>query len=291
MIEDRECNLIYFSDLISNQLPELHEHLIRKFEQCRIDYSILKNTKDLWVRDFMPIQVANDYFVQFTYDPDYLKPKKYQKTKSDPELVTKPMGIQPEKVSILLDGGNVVKSKTKVIITSKVFIENPGYTEILLIEGLKKQLRVEEIIVVPQEPKDWLGHADGMVRFVDENTVLINQYPINKEYLEFGYALRCSLSNAGLRIINIPYTAWQNRDLTDATGCYINFLEIGDYIFYPTYARPTDATTENVFRNAFPDRRLVNIDCRDLAKLGGVLNCVTWTIRELADRRKADPPR
>ncbi len=80
-----------------------------------------------------------------------------------------------------------------------------------------------------------MGHADGMLRFIDENTVLVNQYPKNKDYEQFGYNLRSGLRNAGLHYVEFPYSAWQNKDANDATGCYINFLEIDRYIFYPTF--------------------------------------------------------
>ncbi len=279
MIRDQESSFVYLSDLLEIQCPEFYDQLIKRFERIRIKYEILSGTKDLWVRDFMPIQVTNHFFVQYKYDPDYLKYKRYQKTKSDPEELLKTLGILPNSVGIVLDGGNIVKSKTKVIITSKVFKENPDYPERNLIAEIKNQLRVNQVIVIPQEPRDLVGHADGIVRFVDENTVLVNRYPKDKVYLEFGYALRCSLMNAGLRIIDLPYTSWQNHDSNDATGCYINFLEVGNYIIYPVYAQLSDQIAEIVLRNAFSNRELIDIDCQELAKLGGVLNCATWNIR------------
>jgi agmatine deiminase len=166
-----------------------------------------------------------------------------------------------------------------VIVTSKVLKENPGYPEQDLIAEIKNQLHIKQLIIIPHEPGDILGHADGMVRFANENTVLVNQYPKNKVYLEFAYELRCALMNAGLRIIDLPYTSWQNQDSIDATGCYVNFLEVGNCIIHPIYVQPNDQLAEIVLRNTFPNRELIDIDCRELAKLGGVLNCATWNIR------------
>ena len=133
-------------------------------------------------------------------------------------------------------------------------------------------------MVMVQEPKDFVGHADSMVRFIDENTVLVNRYPKDKTYEEFGYDLRACLRNAGLRIVELPYTAWQNNDPNDATGCYINYLEVGKFIFYPVFAQFSDQVTEIVLQDHFKDRELIDIDSRDLAKMGGVLNCASWNI-------------
>ncbi len=226
----------------------------------------------------MPLQFRNNHFLQYHYDPDYLRPKKYQITKSDPSHICDKNGIAPIKSSIVLDGGNIVKCTNKVILTSKIFKENTSYPELGLLSEVKNQLQVEHVIIIPQEPEDFTGHSDGMVRFVDNDTVLINKYQTVKRYKEFGYNFRMSLRNAGLRLIELPYTSWRNRDNNDATGCYINFLETGDYIFYPVFAQPSDKMAEVILRGQFKDRILVDIDCRSLAKLGGILHCMTWNI-------------
>lgn len=278
MISDRETNFVYLSNLLKEKCPREFEQLKYWFDKFKIKNGILPNTKDLWVVDFMPLQVQEDYFVQYQYDPDYLKPKKEQYSKTDPSKVYNEIGIVPNKVNIVLDGGNIVKSKHKVIITTKVFKENPNYPEQNLITEIKNQLEVDQVIIIPQEPNDFVGHADGMVRFIDEETVLINQYPSGKIYQDFGYAFRWSLRNAGLNYIELPYTSWQNEDENDATGCYINFLEVGKTIFYPVFAQHADQLALIQLRQVFKDREIIDIDCRELAKLGGVLNCASWNI-------------
>ena len=278
MIADKETNFVYLSNLFEDKCPEEFQHLKYRFDKFEIRNDTLPNTKDLWVLDFMPIQVRQDYFLQYKYNPDYLKSKKEQPTKSDPAKVCDEIGIFPNRVNIVLDGGNIVKSKSKVILTTKVFKENPNYREHNLIAEIRSQLQVEQVIIIPQEPKDFVGHADGMVRFIDEETVLINQYPNNKTYQDFGYCLRWSLRNAGLHYVELPYTSWQNEDENDATGCYINFLEVGKYIFYPVFAQHADQLALIQFQHVFKDREIIDINCQGLAKRGGVLNCASWNI-------------
>ncbi|HEY5408847.1 MAG TPA: agmatine deiminase family protein [Ginsengibacter sp.] len=278
MITDKETNFVYISDLLEKQASTAFEQLKHWFDKLEIKYATLPNTKDLWVVDFMPLQINQNYFLQYKYDPDYLKPKKYQPTRTDQKIICEEIGLVPNKVAIVLDGGNVVKCKTKAILTTKVFKENNGYPEHNLIAEIKNQLQVEQVIIIPQEPKDFVGHSDGMVRFINEDTVLVNQYPKDKTYEDFAYSLRWSLRNAGLNYVEFPYTAWQNKDGNDATGCYINFLEIGNYIFYPVFADYSDQLALIQLQNVFKDRKFIDIDCRDLAKLGGVLNCATWNI-------------
>ncbi len=278
MITDKETNFVYISDLLETQCSNVFKQLTRWFDKLGIGYSTLPNTNDLWVVDFMPLQIDRDNFLQFEYDPDYLKPKKYQHTRTDPKGIYSEIKIFPNKIDIVLDGGNIVKCKTKAITTDKIFKENPDYLKNDLIAEIKNKLQIEQLIIIPQEPNDFVGHADGMVRFIDQDSVLVNQYPKSKTYENFAYSLRSSLLNAGLHCIEFPYTSWQNQDENDATGCYINFLEIGNYIFYPVFANHNDQLALTQLQNAFKGREFIDIDCWELAKFGGVLNCATWNI-------------
>ena len=120
-----------------------------------------------------------------------------------------------------------------------------------------------------------------MVRFINDNKVLINYYPkINKQYAEFYNSLIACLWNAGLDFIELPYTSWENKDDNDATGCYINFLEVGNKIFCPVWKSHSDKIAMKVFQSVFNDREIIDIDCTELSKHGGVLNCATWNIKK-----------
>jgi len=278
MIIDKDTNYVYLSNLLETKCPIAFEQLMWAFRAKNISYEILQNTKDIWLVDFMPIQVERDFYVRYNYLPDYLKLKSQRSTITNTDEVCNAINLVPHRVSIVLDGGNIVKSKNRVIVTNKVFKENPSFAENALIAEIRSQLRVEHVIVIPCEPHDPFGHTDGMVRFIDDETVLINQYPSSKQYSEFTCSFRWSLRNCGLDCIEVPYTSWQNTSLYDATGCYINYLEVGNCIFYPAFAKFEDQLAEMIFQNVFADRELIAIDCRELGKLGGVLNCVTWNI-------------
>ena len=65
----------------------------------------------------MPVQVSANRLVQFVYNPDYLQPKKYRSTISDVNTICNKMGLYPVKSNIVLDGGNVIRLRNKVIMT------------------------------------------------------------------------------------------------------------------------------------------------------------------------------
>lgn len=65
MIADKETNFVYLSNLLKEKCPEEFKQLKHWFDKFEIDNDTLPNTKDLWVVDFMPLQVRQDYFLQY----------------------------------------------------------------------------------------------------------------------------------------------------------------------------------------------------------------------------------
>jgi agmatine deiminase len=137
---------------------------------------------------------------------------------------------------IYLDGGNVIRGYGKAIITEKVFLDNriprDDLSNILI-----DVLQVNQIVFIPVEPGDDTGHADGMVRFVKEHTVVANDYSgieVSKRFKDKFYGI---LADSGLDVLPVPYQPVNKRvdGLWVAIGCYINFLRIDDKIFMPTF--------------------------------------------------------
>ncbi|MCA0383791.1 MAG: agmatine deiminase family protein [Bacteroidetes bacterium] len=279
MIANADCNAVFLADLFPVQFPDIYRRLVFQFDRYGIHHGLIPGCKDIWVTDFMPLQTKDDYFVHYKYDPDYLQAKKWQKTISNTKAICEAIELRATPLTIKLDGGNVVSCGNKAIVTTKIFKENEGWHEYALKQEIKAQLKVEQLIVIPQEPNDPIGHADSMVRFLDENTVLVNHYPNTAPYRDFGLALRWSLHNAGLHCRTFPYYAWKNKDAYDATGCYLNYLEVGPYIFMPWFNIFEDMEADISYQDVFGGRQIIGIVCPELAKKGGVLNCATWRVK------------
>lgn len=110
----------------------------------------------------MPIQVHKDKFIQFTYNPDYLRNSPvHKKTVSDVNRICKILNIETIKSSVILDGGNVIKMWDKVLLCDKVIKENPQYAINALSKKLEDIFEVDKIIFIPTDPDDIFGHADG----------------------------------------------------------------------------------------------------------------------------------
>ena len=274
MITDQQTNFVYFSGRLPYRHPGLFKKLKVALRLKGVPYGLLPHTSDIWCRDYMPIQAASGRFIQFNYNPRYLQSKQSRRTITDTAKVCKAIGIKPIVSDIKLDGGNVVASRTRVIMTERVLLENPSYSAEKLTKELKRLLKVKEVILIPECPCDEFGHADGMVRFLDEDTIFVNEYSLDIDLKE---KLHSVLGKAGLAILPVPYHPYENDDSLDATGIYINYLRLKKAFLYPVYGLHEDALARETFSGCF-GARAVPIDAGKLAKEGGILNCISWNI-------------
>ena len=281
MIASKETNSVYFSELLSSdkRFATTCNALTDLFKKHSIKYDFLKSTKDIWCRDYMPIQTDKGKFVQFRYEPSYLKDE--LELQSEPKEVCKSNNINPVFSKINFDGGNVVNWSDRAIISDRVFDENPEYScKNKLITEIEKLLEVE-IIVIPQIKSDMTGHADGMVRFVNRNTLLGNDR--EKEFKYWKDGINKVLKEKGIDYIDIPFLDHKKKKFPDhAIGCYVNYLEIQDLIVLPIFKTEQNKDQEvyDKFREIFPDRKIETINYNEIGYYGGLLNCTTWTIIE-----------
>jgi agmatine deiminase len=230
----------------------------------------------------MPIQIEENKFIQFVYNPIYLREdKKSRKTISDADAICKAIKLEKEKSTILIDGGNVIKANDKIIMTDRVFEENPNLKKEDLTHQLQKYFQIDKILFLPADPDDFTGHADGMIRFYDVDTVLINNYvgeKVSKKEIEFNKKFHSALKTTGLKIIEIPCNYQNNNYNHQANGAYINYLQMNDCVFLPIFNFKEDDIVVRQFEELFKGQRIETINCNEIANEGGVLNCISWNI-------------
>src|SRR5262249_36578661 len=135
-----------------------------------------------------------------------------------------------------------------------------------------------EVVVVPKEPYDVVGHADGVVRFLDEGRVAVNDY--SRVDPRYGRRLEAALRRHGLAVERLPYapTDEEHDGIPSAEGCYLNYLRVGKLVVVPAFGLPQDDPACRTLENLLPGATVVPLRCGELARRGGVLNCVAWTV-------------
>lgn len=280
---DNEGQTVYMSELLMSRYPETCKGLIKILEKHQVNYSFIKGTKDIWCRDYMPVQTESGKLIQFSYNPSYLKGKKeWEESRSDVKEICEKNNIVATVSDINLDGGNVLICDGRAIISDRIFTENPTKDKDSLVNELSKLLECE-IIIIPalkSKDEDFTGHADGMVRFVNRNTILGNERrPDEYKYMKDG--LQKAIDVFDLTYIDVPY--FETKDSMhpeSAIGIYVNYLEVNDLIVVPIFGREEyDAQAVEIIQRAFPNKQIERINYNDVAKEGGLLNCTTWVVK------------
>lgn len=266
-------NMLYFSSRLQTNLTykPAADRLFAALHAAGVEYRLLDGTHDIWLRDFMPVQIRDGSFVSFRYEPSYLEnePELRSNFKNDLSLQF-PFSVVYSDIN--LDGGNVVfsPSKEKAVISERILTENPNYTQAELIKALEQQLKAQ-IILIPafKMRTDMTGHADGMVRFVDENTAIGNCVS-SKNGLE--QRIKAVLKDYKIDVTDFPY---YSSPKNSAAGCYLNFLETEEHIFLPVFDNAMDDKAIKRAEEVF-FKTIVPVGCNEIAEQGGVLNCISW---------------
>lgn len=279
MITDSQANTVYFSNFLREGDYKSDFQRIRLIlEKHSFNYKFLNGTKDIWCRDYMPIQVDKDTFIQFRYEPWYLDDD--TDYRSSPKNIIKKNDLPDFTFSdINLDGGNVVRSEDAVILSRRIFAENPTVDEEELVKELTRLFGVKVILIPDLDKKtDMTGHADGYVRFIDDNRVLVNSFHPDEE--EWNNGFKKALAEHNLDYVEMPWYEDSKKD--SALGIYVNYLEIGDVIIFPIFNNVKAKNDEalSIMYREFPEKKIEPVLIEKIGIGGGLLNCVSWTVFE-----------
>lgn len=263
--------MLYFSSLLkTNPKYSLSaENLFSVLSDSGEEFTLFDGAKGIWARDYMPVRTKSGQYISFRYEPSY--PKGDEEERTDYRKDVAPYFDLPVTYSdINLDGGNVVfsPSRTKAVISDRVFSENPDLDENTLLTELEKLLEAE-IVIIPSLKIDMTGHADGVVRFVNENTALGNASPC-----KYGYELKVknALKKHGISVLDFPYFESAGDS---AVGSYLNYLETEAHIFLPVFGNVQDEKAVKCAKEIF-NKEIITVNINSIAEEGGVLNCISW---------------
>jgi agmatine/peptidylarginine deiminase len=274
---------VYLSDKLPERYPQICKSLTNILKKHNVNYTFIKGTRDIWCRDYMPIQTKSGKLIQFRYEPSYLEGKQeYIDSRSDVHEICEKNHLKVEYSDINLDGGNVLICDRRAILSDRIYSENPDIPRDELRRELAKLLECE-IIVIPSLNKtvDFTGHADGMMRFVNRNKVLVIKYD-DKYKKDWWKNTQRILETNNISYVEVPFFEDEpdpeNPD--SAIGVYVNYLEVNDLIVLPVFDRDEDNQMISILQEQFPNKTIEKINYNEIAKKGGLLNCTTWVMRK-----------
>lgn len=274
MLPESNTNFVYIADSLKVFFPGTYTRLTRLFAEMEIEWGEIPGTKDIWARDFMPIQTERNEFVMYRYWPDYCDNDKDRKFITDSHDCCRKLGLKCTEVSTLADGGNIMPCGDYYVMTTKVERTNTHKE----MEELQKALH-HPILLIPwhkiseDEP---YGHSDGLIHWCGEKRVLMSNHRDTDP--QEADEIRLTMEKMGFTVTEMTFESVSSQR-HDLNWAYINYLQVGRKIIIPSFGIEEDRIALRYVQEANPDCEIRNFRMRDIARNGGALHCLTWNIR------------
>ena len=228
-----------------------------------------------------------------------------------PTAVAEKLGLPVEYPGMVLEGGSIDVNGKGVLLTTRSCLLNPNRNPDLKQAQIEHRLRdwlgVREILWLGDgiEGDDTDGHIDDIARFVSADTILCaleeDEDDPNFEPLKANHDYLAGLTSkpasdrvrhhdaddedeaAGgddgflprFQVVKLPMPRKIIRDGQRLPASYANFYIGNKVVLLPTFADTNDRWAAAILEKAFPGRRVIGIDCRDLIWGLGAFHCLT----------------
>ncbi|MFA7232852.1 MAG: agmatine deiminase family protein [Terrimicrobiaceae bacterium] len=268
-------------------------HLLRGAPPERVEFFHIP-TNEPWCRDHGPIFVRRKTaprlaVLDFGFNAWGWKLSPFEADDEVPQKVAGQLGLPVlDHSGFVLEGGSIDVNGAGAVLTTEICLLNPNRNPKLSRHQIEKKLH--EVLGVRQvlwlgdgiEGDDTDGHIDDLARFVskavvvtvveeDENDPNFEPLRGNLERLR----QMCLPDGEPLHVLPLPMPGRIVREGIRLPASYANFYIANEIVLLPVYGERNDAWAESVLREAFPKRKIVGIDCRELIWGLGAFHCLT----------------
>jgi agmatine deiminase len=255
-------------------------------------------TNDTWIRDYGYISMKEENetkLLNFTFDGWGGKFKANLDNTVNSTLHKKGyMGITPlETIDFVLEGGSIESDGEGTILTTTACLCNTNRNSGLSKEEIERKLAhylgADKILWLDHgylAGDDTDSHIDTLARFVNKETIAYVKCDDQEdEHYEALQKMEAQLKNfrtkEGKAYTLVPLPMCEEK--YDEEGnrlpvTYVNFLITNDALLYPTYDDKNDKRVGEIFKELFPDREIIPVNCLKLVEQGGSLHCSAMQI-------------
>jgi agmatine deiminase len=267
--------------------------LLRSCPPERVEYFHIP-TDEPWCRDHGPIFVKRDKSPQlavlnFGFNAWGYKLSPFDEDNAVPPAVAKALGLPVFNFEhFILEGGSIDTNGQGTLLTTESCLLNPNRNPSLDRTAIEKKLRdklgVKKILWLGDgiEGDDTDGHVDDITRFIGPSTVITaveeDEHDPNFEPLQQNldrlHTMRLA-DGEPLHVLTLPMPTRIMRDGQRLPASYANFYIANSVVLLPVFNEHNDSWAVSALHEAFPDRRIVPIDCRELIWGLGAFHCLT----------------
>ncbi len=255
-------------------------------------------TDDTWARDFGPITVENAdgslTGLDFTFNGWGGKFAAGKDNAVNGRVASLGLSGNPEKVDFVLEGGSIESDgRGTLLTTSRCLLSptrNPSMTKGEIEDLLCRELGADHILWLDHgalSGDDTDSHIDTLARLAPDDTIIYTgpggeEDPDHEELLLMREEIRGLRTREGnpFNLIELPLPSpVYDGDGMQLPATYANYLVAPGHIYMPVYGQAAkDKLAAQMLRIAYPDHKVVKIDCRALVQQHGSLHCVTMQI-------------
>jgi len=255
---------------------------------CNLEF-IEYETDDTWARDCSAITIEENgtkKLLNFTFNA---WGSKFEATKDN--LMSQNLAPQydypMQNIDFVLEGGGIESNGAGTLLTTATCMlnknRNPQLNAAQITQKLKGFFGVKEVLYLHHgylAGDDTDSHIDTLARFIAKDAIMYVQCSdetdehftaLNAMELELEQLAR--KHNFSLTPLPMSSAVYFEGERLPAT--YANFLFVNGAVLVPIYNVPTDAAALKIFKQTFPRREIVPIDCSILIRQHGSLHCVT----------------
>ena len=166
-----------------------------------------------------------------------------------------------------------------------VLNENSGKTEAQINAIMQNYFGLTRYIKFPTLPYDQIHHIDMHLKLLDEQTLLVGQYPTgvadgpqieaNLQYIISNFN---SVFGTPYKVVRIPMPPGPSGGYPnsgDDYRTYTNSVFVNKTVILPTYAQQYDTTAIRIYQEALPGYTITGINCNSIITALGAIHCIT----------------
>jgi agmatine/peptidylarginine deiminase len=250
---------------------------------------LITPSNSIWVRDYGPWTAYTDAadtlnIIDWIYNrprplddvtpvffANYINAPLYQTT-------TFPYDLVHSGGNLFIDGHGTAFSSNLII------DENPTKTEEEIDTIMNKFLGIDEYIKLTNLPYDVIHHIDMHMKLLDEETLLVGEYPhgvadgpqieANLQYILQNYLSCFGRPFKVIRILMPPDALGRYPDTGGDYRTYTNSIIINKTVIIPTYEYQYDTTAYRIYSEAMPGYNIVGINSNSIIPSLGAIHCI-----------------
>jgi len=253
-------------------------------------------TNSVWVRDYMANTcyengVGNILLVDWRYN----RPTRVDDDLS-PESIAQLLGITMFETTsgqydLMATGGNYMTDGLNRAFSSKLILnENTAHTEPQINQIMDDFMGITSYVKMNTCPYDLIHHIDMHMKLINEETLLVGEYPPNtadgpqiEANLQYVLSTFNSCFGTPYKVIRIPMPPDQSNGYTypDQGGNYLTYANatiINKAILVPQYYTQYDTTAIRIWQQAMPGYTVVGINSNSTISSAGSIHCITHEV-------------